>query len=344
MIKRYFFMATYKNKHYGNFTQISNDVIRSGISPAALGALVMLLSHGANWRLNIEHFGKEMGIGERATRTIIHELTKAGHIEEIKDRDEKGRYKPTIYNIYETPKTKQENQPEEKKPPVKKVPDENSNVDNPHGENQHVDNDSSIPYNSNKEVLKKDAVKAEAEKAEPACQAYGKNKNVFLTESEYGTLVETYGKEQTDYSIDTLSDFKQKKPNFKNIKDFNKLMTSWIKQDIEWGKIPKCYSSCQSEKSNQKSDSDFDVSMYDIFVNDFDLVNLESEEARKKDEEEEKRRAEEKRKTEEREQAKRDAHFAEMIAYMQKHQAKNKNVVDSGTPDYSIFMNDYVTI
>ncbi|MDE6426394.1 MAG: hypothetical protein K2K89_09730 [Ruminococcus sp.] len=232
-------MAIFKNRHYGNFTQIDNAVIHSGISPAALGALVMLLSHGANWNLNVKHFQKEMGIGERATRTIINELTKIGHIDEIKDRDQKGRYKPTTYNIYETPKTKQENQPEEKKPPVKKDPQHVSNVDNPYSENQHVDNDGAIPYYNNKEAIKKEAVKTEAEKAEPARLPHVKHQNVFLTDDEYKTLVETYGKEQTDYSIDTLSDFKQEKPNLKNIKDFKTLMTSWIKRDIAWGKTPQ---------------------------------------------------------------------------------------------------------
>lgn len=279
-------MATFKNRHNGNFTQISNAVIHSGISPAALGALVMLLSHGANWKLNVTHFQKEMGIGERATRTIINELTKAGHIEEIKDRDEKGRYKPTIYNIYETPKTKQENQPEGKNPPVKKDPQQSANAENPHSENASVDNDDAIPYYSNKEAIKKDSsVIVEAEKAEPARLPHGKHHNVFLTDDEYKILVETYGKEQTDYSIDTLSNFKKKSAKCKKMNDFRQLMDKWIKQDIEWGKIPKTYSSARTpeEKSDIRNnryntgrrvhyDADFDVEKYKKFVNDFKVI------------------------------------------------------------------------
>lgn len=103
-----------------------------------------------------------------------------------------------------------------------------------------------------KEAIKKEAVKTEAEKATPALP-HGKHENVFLTDNEYRTLVETYGKEQTDYSIDTLSDFKKKKPNFKSIRDFNKLMTSWIKQDIGWGKTPKYYSPCYSAQPDASS-------------------------------------------------------------------------------------------
>lgn len=230
-------MAIFKNRHYGNFTQIDNAVIDSDLSDKALGALVRLLKHGTNWTLNIPNFARERNVGEGTTRTVINELIRAGHVEEIQDRDQKGRFKPKTYNVYETPKIKQKNQPEEITP-VKKAPQQTPNVDNPHGRNPHVDNDGAIPYYSNKEASKKEAVKTEAEKAAPALP-HGKHENVFLTDDEYRTLVETYGKEQTDYSIDTLSDFKKKKPNFKSIRDFNKLMTSWIKQDIGWGKTPK---------------------------------------------------------------------------------------------------------
>ncbi|MCM1316384.1 MAG: helix-turn-helix domain-containing protein [Alistipes senegalensis] len=268
-------MATYKNRHYGNFTQIDNAVIRSGISPAALGALVMLLSHGENWHLNIEHFQKEMGIGERATRTIIHELIKAGHIEEIKDRDQKGRFKPTTYNIYETPKTKQEKQPE-KTSPVKKVPNESPNVDNPHGENQHVDNDGAIPYYNNKEAIKKEAVKTEAEKAEPARLPHGKHQNVFLTDDEYNSLVEIYGKEQTDHSIDTFSDYKKKTHNWKGKNDFRKLMDTWINKDIEWGKVPKFHSHYQTAPPQNPEVSEqqkrLDELMKAVLSGDFDAL------------------------------------------------------------------------
>ncbi|MDE5834727.1 MAG: hypothetical protein K2H26_04320 [Ruminococcus sp.] len=247
-------MAIFKNRHYGNFTQIDNAVIHSSLSDKALGALVRLLSHGANWKFNIQSFARERNVGEKTTRTVIEELIKAGHIEEIKERDEKGRYKPTIYNIYETPKTKQENQPE-KTTPVKKDLQQVPNVENPHTENPHVDNDGAIPYYSNKEAIKKEAGNKVAEKAEPARLPHGKHQNVFLTDNEYKTLVETYGKEQTDYSIDTLSDFKKKSGKCKKMNDFRQLMDKWIKKDIEWGKVPKTYSSCQVSSSQQKSET-----------------------------------------------------------------------------------------
>lgn len=238
-------MAIYKNRHYGNFTQIDNAVINSGLSDKALGALVRLLSHGANWKFNIQSFARERNVGETTTRTVINELITAGHVERVRTKTKEGRFEFT-FNVYETPMTKQNSKPE-KTSPDKKTQAEIPNVDNPLAESPQVDNGSPIPYyNSNKEVLKKDSVKAKAVKAQTDRHPYGKNQNVFLTDDEYGMLIETYGKEQTDHSIDTFSDYKKKMHNWKGKNDFRKLMDTWIKQDIEWGKTPKHYSPYQT--------------------------------------------------------------------------------------------------
>lgn len=276
-------MAIIKNRHYGNFTQIDNAVIHSGISLAALGALVMLLAHGPNWNLNVKNFATESGSGEKATRTAINELIRAGHIEEIKERDEKGRYKPTIYNVYETPKKTEQDSKPESDTPVKKDSLQAPNADNPHGGNRHVDNGDAIPYYSNKEASKKEALKTEAEKATPALP-HGKHENVFLTDNEYRTLVETYGKEQTDYSIDTLSDFKKKKPNFKSIRDFNRLMKEWIKRDIGWGKTPKTYvpyqvSAPQPDPETSKKQDELSAIMAAMLAGDYDSLEKGLKEA-----------------------------------------------------------------
>ena len=231
-------MAIFKNRHYGNFTQIDNTVINSSLSDKALGALVRLLSHGENWKFNVQSFARERNVGETATRTVINELIKAGHVERVRTKTKAGRFEFT-FNVYETPISNQD-KPEEKKSPVKKDPQQTPNVDSPLAENPQVDNGSHIPYYNNKEAIKKEAVKKETEKSTSALP-HGKHKNVFLTNDEYNTLIETYGKEQTDYSIDTLSDFKNKKPKIRSIKDFDKLMTTWVKQDIDWGKTPKLY-------------------------------------------------------------------------------------------------------
>lgn len=246
-------MAIIKNRHYGNFTQIDNGIIHSNLSDKALGALVRLLSHGENWKFNVQSFARERNVGETATRTVINELIKAGHVERVRTQTKSGRFEFT-FNVYETPIS---NHKPEEKSPVKKDSQKIPNVDNPLAENPQVDNGSHIPYyNNKKEAIKKEPVKAEAEKVAPALP-HGTHENVFLTDDEYRTLVETYGKEQTDYSIDTLSDFKYKTHKCKIKNDFNKLMKEWIKRDISWGKTPKysaCYSA-QPEASQTEEDS-----------------------------------------------------------------------------------------
>lgn len=245
-------MAIYKNRHYGNFTQIDNAVINSGLSDKALGALVRLLSHGANWKFNIQSFARERNVGETTTRTVINELITAGHVERVRTKTKDGRFEFS-FNVYETPITKQNNKPE-KTSPDKKLQAEIPNVDNPLAESPQVDNGSPIPYyNSNKEVLKKEPVKAEAVKAQTDRHPYGKNQNVFLTDDEYNSLVETYGKEQTDYSIDTFSDYKKKMRNWKCKNDFRKLMDTWIKQDIEWEKHQNILNRSKSHHLRQHS-------------------------------------------------------------------------------------------
>lgn len=289
-------MAIYKVRHYSNFTQISNNIIRNReLSDGAFRAFAVLLSHSEDWKFSIKSYAHEMDIGEGRASRYIHELMDAGHIEEIQDRNEKGQFVHG-YNFYETPRVKDDkpntSEPEEKKPPVKKGSKHHPSVDNPRPENPSVDNASGFSlYNNKKRVTKTDLQRESEKTAHAEKQEFGKYKNVLLTPEEYGRLVETYGKDQTDRSIEGMSDYMQiHNKSYPNV--FARL-DLWIRQDIEKAKqspVP-----CQSKESSQKSDSDFDVSMYKIFTNNFDLMDLEREEERKRHEEEEKRRAEEKK-------------------------------------------------
>lgn len=322
-------MTIYKDRHYANFTQISNAVIRSDLSDKALGALVRILSRPTNWEFNVQSFVRErQAAGETTTRTVLNELIKAGHIEEIKERDQKGRFKPTIYKIYETPKTKQENQPEEEKPPVKKDPEQASTVDVPRGENPRVDNDDAIPYYNKKRDTNTDLQRESEKTAHAETQAkqmFGKYKNVPLTPEEYNRLVELYSKDQTDKSLDGMSGYlaSHNKPPYQNT---YVRLDQWISQDIEKAKqTPVPYQS----QSPKKQDDDFDVSMYDIFINDFDSMNNDIEQNYQLHEKMEREREEEFQKAKERENAMRDAHFAEMMAHMQKHYSEKEFSVPS---------------
>lgn len=223
-------MAVYKTKLSGNFTMIPNDLIRNKELPIkAKMVLITMLSLSPECETTKKTVMAMCGLKSDATTNAINALIKAGYCRKRDDR-KKGQF-ACEYDFYNVPTFESV-----KKDPVSlDVSDEPSTVQ-PCREKPSR----STIYKKDK-AIKKEAVKTEAEKAEPARLSHGKHQNVFLTDDEYKTLVETYGKEQTDYSIDTLSDFKKKKPNFKKIKDFNWLKTSWIKRDIGWGKTPQTY-------------------------------------------------------------------------------------------------------
>ena len=221
-------MAVYKTKLSGNFTQIPNDLIRNKeLSWKEKSVLITMLSLSPECETTKKTVMAMCGLKRDAATNALNALEKAGYCHKRKDR-KKGKFS-CEYDFYNVPTFESV-----KKDPVSSaVPDEPSTVQ-PCREKPSR----STIYKKDK-AIKKEAVKTEAEKAEPARLPHGKHQNVFLTDDEYKTLVETYGKEQTDYSIDTLSDFKQEKPNLKNFKDFKTLMTSWIKRDIAWGKTPQ---------------------------------------------------------------------------------------------------------
>lgn len=316
-------MAVYKTKLFGNYTQIPNDLIRNReLSYKAKIAQITMLSLSAECEITKKTIRAMCGFGADATTNVVNELEKAGYLHKRDDR-KKGKFS-CEYDVYNVPTFES----------VKKDPVSLSAPDEPLAVQPCRENPSRSTIYKKDKAIKKDAVRAEAEKAEPARLPHGKHQNVFLKDDEYGTLVETYGKEQTDYSIDTLSDFKQKKPNIKSMKDFDKLMTSWIKQDISWGKTPKTYVPYQSGSQNKSDDfdvekykifiNDFDVEKYDICVNGFETANADIEETNRLAEEREKERKQKDKEINDRRQAERDAHLAEMMAHIQKHFSEKK--------------------
>ncbi|MDE6500719.1 MAG: helix-turn-helix domain-containing protein [Ruminococcus sp.] len=237
-------MAVCKTKLSGNFTMIPNDLIRNkDLSLNAKIVLITMLSLSAECETTKKTVRAMCGLGYDAATNAINALIKAGYCRKRDDR-KKGQF-ACEYDFYNVPTFES----------VKKdyvslsASDEPSTVQ-PCGETPPR----STIYKKDK-AIKNDAGNQVAEKAEPARLPHGKHQNVSLTDNEYKTLVETYGKEQTDYSIDTLSDFKKKSGKCKKMNDFRQLMDKWIKKDIEWGKVPKTYSSCQVSSSQQKSET-----------------------------------------------------------------------------------------
>ncbi|MDE6425123.1 MAG: helix-turn-helix domain-containing protein [Ruminococcus sp.] len=221
-------MAVYKTKLSGNFTMIPNDLIRNKeLSWKEKGVLFTMLSLSAECETTKKTVMAMCGLKRDAATNALNALEKAGYCRKRDDR-KKGRFS-CEYDFYNVPTFES----------VKKDPVSLSVSDEPETVQPCREKPSRSTIYKKDKAIKKEAVKTEAEKAVPARLPHGKYQNVFLTDDEYKTLVETYGKEQTDYSIDTLSDFKKKSGRCKNMNDFRQLMDKWIKQDIEWGKTPQ---------------------------------------------------------------------------------------------------------
>ena len=291
-------MTIYRENHKekGNFTQISNAIIEdTRVSEKARMYLIIMLARPDTWKFNMKWLESVIKGKKSALQSGLEELEKFGYLKRKKIRIN-GRidYAYEIHeNPTEKPQKKTENSEQENKPenetPVKKQSSENQSAENLFTEKrgQKISSQKTASHSNTGNTYTEDnntdlSRENEEEKAEPARLPHGKHQNVFLSDDEYKTLVETYGKEQTDFSIDTLSDFKKKSGRCKNMNDFRQLMDKWIKKDIEWGKIPKIYSSSEPPKKSESRnnryntgrrknhyDKDFDVDMYTIFVNDY---------------------------------------------------------------------------
>ncbi|MDE6102847.1 MAG: hypothetical protein K2F73_07740 [Ruminococcus sp.] len=223
-------MAVCKTKLSGNFTQIPNDLIRNKeLSWKEKGVLITMLSLSPECETTKNTVRAMCGLGYDAATNVLNALEKAGYCHKRDDR-KKGRFS-CEYDFYNVPTFES----------VKKAPVSLSVSDEPSTVQPCREKPPRSTIYKKDKAIKKEAERAKAEKAKPARLPHGKHQNVFLTDDEYKTLVETYGKEQTDYSIDTLSDFKKKAHNCKCRNDFNKLMSTWIRQDIDWGKTPQTY-------------------------------------------------------------------------------------------------------
>ena len=265
-------MAVYKTKLSRNFTQIPNDLIRNKeLSWKEKGVLITMLSLSPECETTKKTVMAMCGLKRDAATNAINALIEAGYCHKRDDR-KKGKFscEYDFYNVPTFESVKKDSvflsvsdEPETIQPCREKPP-------------------RSTIYKKDK-AIKKEAVKTEAEKAEPALP-HGKHENVFLTDDEYRTLVETYGKEQTDYSIDTLSDFKQKTHKCKIRNDFNTLMTSWIKKDIDWGKTPKTYvpyqvSAPQPDPETSKKQDELSAIMAAMLAGDYDALTKGLKEA-----------------------------------------------------------------
>lgn len=229
-------MAVHRDNHRekGNFTQVSNALIcDTRISSKAKLYLILMLSRPDTWKFSMDGLVSFIAEKESALQTGLDELERFGYLIRIKEHVN-GRISYR-YEIYETPIEETKRKPE-KVAPAKKQHSEKQSTKKQSAENSGQKTASLSTYNSN--IVTGNTVSARWSDKEQAGTVpklpHGKYNNVFLTDNEYNALIEQFGKEQTDSSLEKMSDHKYRK-KWKCRYDFRKL-TEWIEQDIKWQK------------------------------------------------------------------------------------------------------------
>lgn len=87
-----------------DFTTLDNRVIRDNrLSWKATGLLVYLLHLPSDWRLKLEHLGKQKKDRRDATRSGLAELEELGYLAIVRDRAEGGKFGRTIWLVTDRP-------------------------------------------------------------------------------------------------------------------------------------------------------------------------------------------------------------------------------------------------
>lgn len=85
------------------FTPIGNAVLRSGMSPKAIGILCIMLSLPKDWNYSIPGLAKILGEGKDSVRTGLNELKARGFLKIEQLRGDDGKIVGTCWTISDTP-------------------------------------------------------------------------------------------------------------------------------------------------------------------------------------------------------------------------------------------------
>ena len=184
-------MAVFRVEKNKGYTVMSNHHLRNKeLTLKAKGLLSQMLSLPENWDYTLaglSHINKE---SIDAIRTAVLELEKAGYIERVQGRDEKGKMTAITYTIYEQPISPVLDQPvlenpTSDKPILEKPKADNPTSENPMQLNKDIQNtDLSKKEEINKDGLNTDSIPILSPDPSPL--------------SEQNTLLEQKGKEEKD--------------------------------------------------------------------------------------------------------------------------------------------------
>lgn len=209
-------MAIYKINKKSNYTTIDNNIFKNkNLSFKATGLLATMLSLPEDWDFSEIGLTKLKLDNKKAIKSALKELEEQGYLVRNRQRDEKGRLKEIVYDIYEEPKCRfqtLENQTLEKEPQL------NTNIIN------NLNNKENI--NNKLFIQKKDFIKPTLEEIEQYCKE--RNNNVDP---------------KTFYDFYEAGDWKDSKGN---------KVKNWKQKVITWERDNKGKQSQVMKKSKQQ--------------------------------------------------------------------------------------------
>ena len=184
-------MAVLKNKTQGNFTIVSQSIMRDrNLSIAERGMLITLLSLPDNWHLTIKGLCEILPDGKDKIGSTLNSLIDKGYVTREQSRGENGKFDSTDLEVHETPIPKDDDtQNGEKDPEAPSNTEISPYPEKPDTEKPHPENPPQYNiniYNNNR--LNTDKVCSEG----------------TLSDSEYDELVSEFGKESVDYQINRI--------------------------------------------------------------------------------------------------------------------------------------------
>ena len=145
-------MAILKNKTQGNYTIVSNGILKNqSLSLKDRGLIITLLSLPDNWAFTINGLSKIIPDGKDSIKNSLKHLEELGYVSKTQNRGEFGKYGNIVIEVHETPILPIVENPLTEKPSTENPLTEKPLTGKPVPENLSQYNNNK--YNTNKSII-----------------------------------------------------------------------------------------------------------------------------------------------------------------------------------------------
>lgn len=207
----------HRDSHNSDYTMISNTALRdASLSLVAYRILLFCLTCSDNFQLSINGLAYTLNLNEHRVMDAVKELKQHGYITQRRTTSSDGKITGCVWDVYEVPIV-QKNHSVEKPQCGKTTVRENHSVDEP-----QCGKHAPIRIINNKELsnIKNEQIE----------ERRGKFLNVLLTSSEFDNLVNSFGADETNDLIESLSAYLEEHPR-KHYANHFMTLKNWHRRD-----------------------------------------------------------------------------------------------------------------